>query len=81
MITIIVHIAGTEAIKAEVEEIPDPSHTSIVCKNPRERTDKELTWVDEGVTTVIIPWWRINYIQVLTSEDEDTDFVLPFRND
>ena len=78
MYTIIVHVANSAPVKLEVEELPDPRDTSIIGRNPRERNDKEFEWVDEGVTTVIFPWWRINYVQILPSEDEILDFPLPW---
>lgn len=79
MYTIILHVANSAPVKVEVEELPDPTSTSILCRNPRERNDKEFEWVDEGVTTVIFPWWRINYIQVLPSDDEEQEFPMFFR--
>jgi len=79
MYTIILHVANSAPVKLEVEELPDPMATSILGRNPRERNDKEFEWVDEGVTTVIFPWWRINYIQVLPSDDDEQDFPMFFR--
>lgn len=81
MITLLVHIRDTEAIKLDVEEIPSPNDTVLVGKNPREKTDKEVAWVEDGVTTLIMPWWRINFIEVLPSAEDETEFPLPFRND
>lgn len=81
MYTIILHVANSAPVKVEVEELPDPKDTSIIGRNPRERNDKEFDWIDEGVTTVIFPWWRINYIQILPNEDEILDFPMPFRED
>lgn len=80
MPTIIVHISNAAPVKIDVEELPDPMATSIIGKNPRERSDKEIDWLDEGVDTVIFPWWRINYVQVLPSEEESTEFPMPFRD-
>lgn len=81
MISLLLHIANSEPIKVDVEELPQPHDTMIVGKNPRERSDKELNIFDEGVTTVIFPLWRINYIQVLPSPDDEIEFPLPFRTD
>lgn len=81
MPTIILHVANSEPVKVDVDELPDPRDTAIYGKNPRERNDKEFPWVDEGVTTVIFPWWRINYIQVLPEAGEVLEFPLPWRTD
>ena len=80
MISILVHLANSEPVKIDVEELPTQQDTCIMGKNPRERNDKELTWLDEGVNQVIFPWWRINYIQILPSGDEELDFPMPFRD-
>ena len=79
MQTILVHISSQEPIKLDVEELPAATDTHVIGRNPRERSDKELAWLDEGVTTIIIPWWRINYIQVLPSESDSVDFPLLYR--
>ncbi|MBC8099761.1 MAG: hypothetical protein H7Y11_09990 [Armatimonadetes bacterium] len=78
---ILVHVANSEPVKLDVDVLPSPTDTSVVGRNPRDRGDKEVTWVEEGVTTVIFPWWRINYIQVLASEEDKEEFAMPFRND
>lgn len=76
---ILVHIANSEPVKLDVEDLPGPTDTCVIGKNPRERSDKEFVWVDEGVSTVIFPWWRINYIQVLPSGEEEVEFEMPWR--
>ncbi len=81
MITLLVHINNMEPIKADVEELPQQTDFTLVCKNPREKTDKELPWLEEGVTTVIFPWWRITFIEILPSGDDEAEFPLPFRNE
>jgi len=80
MYTIILHVANSAPVKVEVEELPGPTDTSIVGRNPRERNDKEFDWLDEGVESVIFPWWRINYIQILPNDDDVADFPMPFRD-
>ncbi len=81
MITLLLHVTNSEPVKVEVDEMPKPTDMVIVGKNPRERSDKEFPWVDEGVVEVIFPWWRINYVQVLPSADSEPEFPLPYRSD
>ena len=80
MITLLVHLANSEPIKLDVEELPRPTDTVLMGKNPRDRSDREWEALEEGVTTVIIPWWRINYIQILPGDEEDLEFPLSFRD-
>lgn len=80
MYTILVHVEGSpEPIKVDVEDLPNPQDNIIICRNPRTRGEKEVHGLDDGVTTVIYPWWRINYIQVLPSSEESLDFPLLYR--
>jgi hypothetical protein len=52
-----------------------------VGKNPRDNVDRELQWLDEGVRVVILPWWRINYVELLPAAEDKEEFPLLFRND
>lgn len=81
MYSIILHVANQEPVKVDVDELPKTTDTCVIGKNPRERNDNEFGWVDEGVTTVIFPWWRINFIQVLPAGEEEMDFPTFYRED
>ena len=81
MAVILVHLANTEPIKVDVDALPTPTDTLLIGKNPRDHIDRDLSWLEEGVRLVILPWWRINYIQVLPTAEEKEEFPLLFRND
>ena len=81
MITLLVHINNADPVKLDVEDMPSPSDSAIIGKNPRERSEKEVTWIEDGVTTLIIPWWRITFVEVLPSAADEVEFPLPFRNE
>jgi hypothetical protein len=78
--SILLHVANQEPVKVDVEELPNPTDICVMGKNPRDRADKEVSWIDEGVNVVFFPWWRINYIQVLPSGEDEVEFPLPFRS-
>ena len=61
MITLQVHIANQEPIKLDVEDLPQMNDIAVMGSNPRDRQDRELNWVDDGVNTIILPWSRINF--------------------
>jgi hypothetical protein len=81
MITLLLHIQNSEPIKLDVEEMPKPTDTMIIGKNPREKTEKEVGWIEDGVTTVIFPMWRIVSIELLPSAADEVEFPLPFRTE
>jgi hypothetical protein len=70
--TVLVHVTGEEAVLGEVEELPSAEDNIITVNNPRRRDEKDLPYLHETVTTVVWPLWRVNFIEVMpTREDED----------
>ena len=45
-ITVIVHVLNSDAILAEIDELPDPSSNFITCTNPRARDGKSVVYID-----------------------------------
>lgn len=70
-ITIIVHLENQDPLVGEIDEMPAPSDQFIVLKNPRKRDGKDVSYLVEGVTTVIWPMTRINFIEFMPSEEEE----------
>lgn len=70
-ITVIIHIQNEDPIVAEIEELPTRTDSLIIVTNPRKRDGKDLHYIDADVTTVIWPWDRINFLEVLPSVEED----------
>jgi hypothetical protein len=68
-ITAIVHIANEEPIVCELEDMPGPQDQTVTLNNPRQRDGNELRYIEENVSRIVVPWHRINYIEVLPSAD------------
>lgn len=79
MYTLIIHIANEEPVMAEVEELPATTDQVVYCTNPRRRDGKDLHYVLPEVQTIILPWWRINFIEVMPSGEEE-EIVSPFAD-
>jgi len=75
--TVLIHILNEEPLVGEVEDLPAPGDTNIRVQNPRKRDGKDVLYLQSDVTTVIWPWSRISFIEVLPSggEDEIIGFV------
>ncbi len=75
--TVLIHIQNEEPVIGEIEELPTPNDLNIRVQNPRKRDGKDLQYLQSDVTTVIWPWSRISFIEVLPSgaEDEIIGFV------
>ena len=70
-ITVIVHIPNEEPIVGEIEEMPSARDNTLIVKNPRRRDGKDIRYLMSDVTTVVWPWNRISFVEVLPSEIED----------
>lgn len=68
-ITAIVHIANEEPVVCELEDMPGPQDQTVTLNNPRQRDGNELRYLEENVSRIVVPWHRINYIEVLPSAD------------
>lgn len=71
MITIIVHVNSEEPVEGEVENLPDSNSTFILVNNPRLRDGKDLRYLAEEVTSMMIPWHRVNFVQIMPSGEAE----------
>lgn len=71
-ISIILHVSGEEPIAGEIDEMPVPSDTILIVKNPRKRDGKDLPYISaDQISSVIWPWNKINFLEILPSEQEE----------
>ena len=68
---IILHLQGEEPILGEVDELPDPAALMVKVHNPRRIDGKDLTYISENVITVYWPSFRINFIEILPTREEE----------
>ena len=66
---VVAHVLNDDPFVAEVAIPPDPQHQSVLLRNPR-RLDGERLTTAQRVITVLYPWHRITYIELL---DEGSD--------
>ena len=71
-ISVILHISGEEPIVGEIDELPNPSDVILSVRNPRRRDGKDLQYLAaQDISAVIWPWDKINFLEVLPSEEEE----------
>jgi hypothetical protein len=80
MQTVIVHINNEEPIECEVDHLPTGNEVMITLSNPRLRDGKDLHYLDESVTRMMVPVHRINFIQIMPSAEAD-DIISFVRED
>ena len=70
-ITLILHIENAEPVMGEVEAPPGPTDRLISLSNPRRVDSKDLAFLMENVNTVIWPVDKINFIEIVSNEEEE----------
>lgn len=68
-VSVIVHISNEEPVACELEEMPTAEANIITLNNPRRRDGKDLHYLEENVTKMIVPMHRVNFIQVMPSAE------------
>ena len=63
--TAIVHIHGEDAILADLDELPDPSHHYILLRNVRKKDGKPLSYIADEATAFLYSWHKISFIEML----------------
>jgi hypothetical protein len=78
--TVILHLGGEDPIVAEMDHDPDPNDAFIRVSNLRRRDGKDVAYVAAGVQSVIYPWHRVTFIEVMVSEEERGQVIDFFRD-
>ncbi|RMF26499.1 MAG: hypothetical protein D6759_19595 [Chloroflexi bacterium] len=69
--TVLVHLTNADPMLAEIDQLPDPQDQFLVCSNPRQRDGKDLHYILPEVNTILLPWHRISFVEVLPTEEEE----------
>ena len=77
--TVILHILNEDPILADMEDLPQPSAIYFACNNLRKRDGKPVTYLTPGAKTILFPWSRINFIEIMVTAEERREVVDFFR--
>jgi hypothetical protein len=78
--TVIIHLLNQDPVVADIEGLPHENSAFIMFTNPRLRDEKNVGWATPGARAFIFPWSRVNFIEVMTSEEEERSVIKPFRD-
>jgi hypothetical protein len=70
-IQIILHISNEEPIVGDIEDLPQPGDTVLIVNNPRKRDGKDIPYLSTDVTTVMWPWSKVNFLEIMPAEAEE----------
>jgi hypothetical protein len=78
--TVIIHLLNQDPIVADMETLPNENAAFVTFTNPRLRDDKNVGWATPGARSFIFPWSRINFIEVMTSKEEEERVIKHWRD-
>ncbi|NJM06614.1 hypothetical protein HC891_11120 [Candidatus Gracilibacteria bacterium] len=78
--TVILHLTGEDPVLADMEQEPQPGDMFIKVVNMRKRDGKPVPYLAAGVQSVIFPWQRVTFIEIMPSEEERSSVVDFFRS-
>ncbi|HMO58369.1 MAG TPA: hypothetical protein PKA05_12390 [Roseiflexaceae bacterium] len=78
--TIILHIAGEDPVLADIDQEPAPGDMFLKVTNMRKRDGKDVPYLAAGVQSVIFPWHRITFVEIMPSEEERGSVIDFFRS-
>ena len=67
-INVILHLTGEEPILAEMDQEPQPGDAFIRVSNMRKRDGKDLAYLSDGVESVLFPWHRVTFLELMRDE-------------
>jgi len=70
MASIIAHLINDDPILGEIEMLPKPTDFTITIRNPRRKDGKDLPYLELNVNTIIVPIFRISFVEILESHEE-----------
>lgn len=71
MPSVILHLQNEEPVVGEIDTLPSGTDQLVIVKNPRRRDGKDLPYLDQNVNIVVWPISRINFIEIVSSENEE----------
>ena len=77
--TVVLHIMGEDPVLADMDQEPQPGDAYVKVSNLRKRDGKDVTYLTPGVQSVIYPWHRITFLEIMVSEEERGSVIDFFR--
>jgi len=74
---IMLHLINDELIIGEIDQLPNPSDQFMIVHNARQPDGSAPVFLQEDVTTILIPWHQARMVQLLpgTGIEEVIGFV------
>jgi hypothetical protein len=77
--TVVLHLLGEDPVLADLDQDPQPSDAFVRVSNLRKRDGKDVHYLTPGVQSVLFPWHRISFLELMVSEEERSSVIDFFR--
>ncbi len=71
MPSIILHLLNEDPVVGEIDELPGKTDYILTIKNPRRKDGKDLPYVEQNVNTILIPVFRVSFMEILSEKEEE----------
>jgi hypothetical protein len=61
----IVHILGEDAILADLDSVPNPTHQFLMLRNVRKKDGKPLAYIADEAQVVLYAWHKITFLELM----------------
>jgi hypothetical protein len=78
-IKVIVHIMGEDPVLGEIDQELQPTDNFVKLSNLTRVDGKDISYLTEGVVTVLFPWHRITFLEIMAGEASSGKVVGFFR--
>jgi hypothetical protein len=62
---VMLRLINEQLILGEIEQLPNPTDQFMIIRHPRQRDGLKLAYLQDDVTTILIPWHQITFVQFL----------------
>lgn len=78
-IKVVIHIMGEDPVMGEMEKEPLPTDNFIHVTNLTRVDGKDVAYLSEGVVSIMFPWHRITFLEIMGGESAGGKVVGFFR--
>jgi hypothetical protein len=61
----IVHILGEDAILADLDTVPNPTHQFLLMRNVRKKDGKPLAYIADEAQVILYAWHKITFLELM----------------
>ena len=68
---VLIRLINEDFILGEVDQLPNPADQFMIIHKPRQRDGTRLVYLQENVSTLLVPWHQIVNVQLLPGSGID----------